>query len=270
MQKLLLSVTFLVILLPTQVISQNDNDFYKKFNTLKKKPWKDVFSDDGSGNWKHKWFLDGQRATIKNMHDGMLFSAGPIEYDNASHAVLWTKNSFQGNIKIEYDYTRMDNINQFVNIIYIQATGIGSGPYNKDISTWSDLRVIPYMKTYFKNMNLLHISYAAYPMENNPNNTDYVRARRYPVLPGQNFNSSTMLKGDFYDTGLFKPGIKHHITIIKHSNDLYMHVEGADKSTLFHWDTSEFEKIGEGRIGFRHMWTRCSKYANIKVYQNNY
>lgn len=268
MKKSFLAISILLYISQIQVFTQTEKDLHEAYTILQKKSWKEVFSEDGSKDWQQQWFLDGQRATIKNMDDGMLFSAGPIAYDNASHAVLWTKNSFEGNIKIEYDYTRMDDINKFVNIIYIQATGIGSGPYDKDISKWTGLRVIPYMKTYYKNMNLLHISYAAYPMENNPNNTDYVRARRYPVLPGQKFNSSTMIKGDYHDTDLFKPGIKYSITIIKHVNDLYMQVEGNEKSTLFYWDTSEFEKINEGKIGFRHMWTRCSKYANIKIYQN--
>lgn len=268
MKKLFQSVLLVLLMFQIQLLAQPEKDIHEEFRTLQKKSWKEVFADNGSGDWQQQWFLDGQRATVKNMDDGMLFSAGPIAYDNASHAVLWTKKSFKGHLKIEYDFTRMDDINKFVNIIYIQATGVGSGPYNKDISTWKELRVIPYMNTYFKNMNLLHVSYAAFPMEDNPENTDYVRARRYPVLPGQNFNSSTMIKGDYYDTDLFEPGVNYHITIIKHSNDLFMQVEGHEKSKLFYWDTSEFKKIEEGRIGFRHMWTRCSKYANIKIYQN--
>ena len=49
--------------------------------------------------------------------------AGPVPRENASHAVLWTKQSFAGDVKIEYEYTRTDDANQYVNILYIQATG---------------------------------------------------------------------------------------------------------------------------------------------------
>ena len=80
------------LLLMVQEISAQD----KQFEDLLKLDWKEVFSDKGDGDWQKQWFLDGQRASIKNMDDGMLFSAGPIERDNASHAVLWTRNEFEG------------------------------------------------------------------------------------------------------------------------------------------------------------------------------
>lgn len=264
MKKLLfltLAFSYSFLILNSQGID-NARELYADFLNS---DWDVVFSDPATGFWEEKWFLDGQRATIRNMSDGMLYSAGLIAYDNASHAVLWTKKSFSGDVKIEYDYTRMDDINSFVNIVYIQATGIGEGPYAKDISKWSDLRIIPKMSTYFMNMNLLHISYAAFNNTDDKNKPDYVRARRYPATHGANFTTETVVQGTFENTGFFKPGIKYHITIIKTDNKLFMNVEGEDESKLFSWDTSAFDPVDEGRIGFRHMWTRCSKYANIEI-----
>ncbi len=228
-------------------------------------PWEEVFSDKGNDDWQSRWFLDGQRAWIKNMEDGMLYSAGPVERDDACHAVLWTKKSFSGDLKIEYDYTRMDNINKAVNIIYIQATGKKEGPYKMDISAWSHLRTIPYMRTYFTNMHLLHISYAAFTNDDAKEKVDYVRARRYPVMPGKNFGRDTRVGESFENSGLFIPGTKYHITIVKKGDNLFMKVEGDGKSKLFNWDFSGHPQITEGRIGLRHMWTRCSKYANFSV-----
>lgn len=228
-------------------------------------PWEEVFSDSGNEDWQSRWFLDGQRAWIKNMEDGMLFSAGPIEKDDACHAVLWTKQSFSDDLKIEYDYTRMDNINKAVNIIYIQATGKGEGPYTKDISVWSHLRTIPYMRIYFTNMHLLHISYAAFTNDDAEKKVDYIRARRYPVMPGKNFGSDTRVGESYENSELFIPGTKYHITIVKRGDKLFMKVEGDGKSKLFNWDYSDHPQITEGRIGLRHMWTRCSKYANFSV-----
>ena len=228
-------------------------------------PWEEVFSDAGNGDWQNHWFLDGQRAWIKNMEDGMLYSAGPIEKDDACHAVLWTKQSFSGDLKIAYDYTRMDNINKAVNIIYIQATGKEESPYKKDITTWSHLRTIPYMRTYFTNMKLLHISYAAFTNDDTTGKMDYIRARRYPVMPGNNFGIDTRVGESYENTELFIPGITYHITIVKKGDKLLMKVEGDGKSKLFKWDYSDYPRITEGRIGLRHMWTRCSKYANFSV-----
>ena len=184
-----------------------------KFAELKKLSWKDKLFDSGSNNWQEKWFLDGKRADIRNTSHGMIFAAGPVAMDHASHAVLWTKDSFNGDIKIEWDYTRLDTITRYVNIVYIQATGKGEGPYSEDITEWSDLRQIPYMHSYFDNMNLLHISYAAFGNDNDKDE-DYVRARRYPTRPDRPF-SETDLEPDNYLTGLFRPGVTYHFTFIK-------------------------------------------------------
>ena len=154
--------------------------------------WSEVFSDDGTSNWQEQWFLDGERGTVKNTPAGMVFSAGPIFGDNGSHSVLWTRRSFGGDLRIEFDYTRMDDIDRAVNILYIQATGTGIQPYAEDISAWSHLRVIPYMNRYFRFMTLLHVSYAAFSMEQGPR-SDYVRARRYPVQPGMSFSRDTRI-----------------------------------------------------------------------------
>ena len=111
--------------------SQNDEQFYLINNS---KQWHLKFKDDGTENWKQKWFLDGLRAQIKNTKKGMILTAGKVERNDSCHAVLWTQKSFKGNIKITYEYTRKDSTTKWVNILYIQGTGIGKTPYMADIS----------------------------------------------------------------------------------------------------------------------------------------
>ena len=112
----------------------------EKFAQLLKLDWVESFRDAGRGDWQDGWFLDGRRATVENTSIGMILSAGPIPRDNGSHCVLWTKESFEGDVKIEFDYWRLDSIQKWVNILYIQATGTGEGPYSQDIAQWSHLR----------------------------------------------------------------------------------------------------------------------------------
>lgn len=165
---------------------------------------------------------------------------------------------------IEYDYTRMDTINRWVNIIYIQATGQGEKPYTKDISEWSDLRIIPYMDCYFNHMNTLHISYSAYGKDETCWDDDYLRARRY--LPGSKEGlASTDLEPDNFKTKLFKPGEMYHIKIIKNSKDLFMEVSKENMRKLFAWDATQSPAVTEGRIGLRHMWMRAAVYQNFKI-----
>ena len=80
--------------------------------------------------------------------------------------VLWTEDEFQGDVKIEYEYTRLDNETNCVNILYIQASGSGEAPYHEDITQWYQLaacRVLA-MRMYFDHMHTYHISYAAFQM----------------------------------------------------------------------------------------------------------
>jgi hypothetical protein len=86
------------------------------------------FSDPCTEDWEDNWFLDGNIATVENTENGMNFKAGPVNRNDAHHAVLWTKESFSGDVKIEYNYTRTDSQTVNVNILYIQATGTGKGP----------------------------------------------------------------------------------------------------------------------------------------------
>lgn len=250
----------LSILIPQASISEMSNE--ERFNKLQSLNWSVAYHDSCTGDWEDGWFLDGLRATVKNTDRGMVLSAGPVERDHASHCVLWTKASFEGDVKIEFDYWRMDTIQKYVNIIYIQATGKEEGPYTKDIAEWAHLREVPYMRSYFNNMKMLHISFAAFGAKESEE--DYVRARRYPTRPDLKFNELD-IPPDNFNTGFFKPGVKHRFTIIKRGDDLLMKVETDEQTAVYGWNTSAFDPITEGRIGLRQMWTRCSRYADFRV-----
>lgn len=226
--------------------------------------WKVQFADPGTGNWQDNWFLDGPLAKVINTEKGMDFSAGPVNKDDAHHAVLWTKASFKGDLKIEYNYTRTDSQLINVNILYIQASGIGTAPFVQDITQWNDYRTIPTMSKYWRNMNLLHISYAAFPTVNEDPDNDYIRVRRYPATENVEF-SETEVPPAFERTGLFLPNVTYKMTWIKTGGELLLKVEGDGKSQEYAWDLSAFPPITEGRIGLRHMYTRSARYSDFKV-----
>ncbi|MBN1858860.1 DUF1961 family protein [Candidatus Bipolaricaulota bacterium] len=224
--------------------------------------WKEAFIDACTGDWKKQWFLDGEIGTVKTGDDGMTLTAG-LEFKNdAHHMVLWTKDSFKGDLKIEYDYTRRDDEKQCVTILYIQATGSGEGPYARDITKWNALRKVPSMETYFNNMNLYHISYAAFP-NRGKDRTQYIRARRY--MPGESGLKNTDLEPDYYPKGLFARGVKHHITVIKKDRDISMRIENDSQVTYCHMTNPKLPPVVEGRIGLRHMFTRSATYRNIRI-----
>jgi len=229
--------------------------------------WSLSFEDSGtSGRWEEKWFLDGQTASIHYTNDGIDFKAGSVINDNASHAVLWTRKVFSGDVKIEYDFTRKDTTtNDAVVILYILAEGIDEPPYSKDIYSWKDLRVIPFMHIYWWGMNSIHVSYASRSIGKDP----YIRARRYPVRSGSISFQQTEVPPSFNSDELFKPNVCYHLTFIKSGNSLTFMVNGDGQTKTFSWETDRFASLQIGRIGLRQMWGRNSLYKNVKVYTVN-
>lgn len=227
--------------------------------------WILQLGDAGTDDWNKDWFLDGEKATIDNSEEGMHFQAGPQKGNDAHHAVLWTKKSFEGDIKIEYEYTKTDTLDRYVNILYIQATGIDKEAFSKDIFEWKDLRRVPKMSSYFKNMNTFHISYAAISAKEGYH---YVRARRYPETAERSFKETMIAPTYDKEQGTFKNGITYQITAIKTNDDIFFKVVGGEKTKIFSWPIAMEKTIEEGRVGLRHMYARSARYKNIKIYTN--
>jgi len=258
-------ILFVILLFPFAGLCQMDTQTeFQRLNQSGK--WELVFDDTCTQNWKQDWFLDGLIGTVTNSASGMELKAGPENGNDAHHIVLWTKQSFKGDLKIEFYYTRTDTATNNVNILYIEATGVGDKEHPKDISTWNELRQMPAMKTYFQNMNALHVSFAAFT--NVGPKDEYIRARRYPVSDKLSFKDTEILPA-ITGEGLFITGIPYKITVIKTLDKLYFKVDGDGQSRLCSWDTTIFPPVTEGRIGIRHMFTRSAIYKDFKVYETN-
>lgn len=257
--------TALVMLLAmgaSPVCAGADVEEQAAFQQADDRPWREVFADEGTGDWKQKWFLDGEVGKVTTGPEGMTLTAGPEFRNDAHHMVLWTKESFEGDLKIEYDYTRLDEENRCVTILYIQATGSGRKGFGKDIATWSGRRKVPAMRTYYDHMNTYHVSYAAFG-NSGKSRTSYIRGRRY--MPHRSGLKGTELEPDYRFKTLFETGVKHHITVIKRDRDLLLRVENPDAVRHCHLRNEKLPVITEGRIGLRHMFTRSARYRNFRV-----
>ena len=215
--------------------------------------WQEVFSDPCTGDWTNKWFLDGAAGTVTNSPGGMTLSAGPEFGNEVHHVVLWTKAVFEGDLKIEYDYTRLDRSSRCTTLLYIEASGSGKGAYARDIARWNDLRQVPAMSTYFNHMNAYAISYASFD--------SHIRGRRY--MPEANGLEGTELPPDYFPKELFAVGVNHHFTAIK--RDLFLRIENPDRVFYAHMTNTALPVITEGRVGLRHMFTRSACYRNFRV-----
>jgi hypothetical protein len=222
--------------------------------------WREVFFDAGNEDWRQRWFLDGEVGTVKNGPQGMKLTAGPEFMNDAHHVVLWTKDSFAGDLKIEYDYTRLDAEDRWVTILFIQATGSGHGPYHSDIARWNELRRVPAMSVYFDHMHTYHLSYAAFE---GSQTTSYIRARRY--MPNRSGLEGTDLKPDYFPAGLFRTGVPHRITVIKRPRELLVRIGNGEQTVYCHMTNPDLPDIAEGRVGLRHMFTRAARYRNFRI-----
>jgi hypothetical protein len=250
-----------LLLLPVAVMAAPDPaSDQAAFEEADAGPWKEVFVDQGTGDWQENWFLDGEIAAVENSERGMELRAGPRASENAHHMVLWTKQSFEGDLKIEYDYMRTDFATAGVTMIYIQATGSGKGPHAKDIAEWSELRRIPTMGTYLNHMHLYHLSYAAFE----PKTGQYIRGRRYMPETGRGLEG-TELQPEYLYEEFFKPGEWHRITVIKHDRQLFFRISNERETLYGAMKNPELPPIVGGRVGFRHMWTRSALYRDIRI-----
>ena len=239
--------------------AQNKAAFEKALSA----PWQEVFFDPCTSDWQKKWFLDGEIGAVETTPAGMRISGGPRYGNDAHHAVLWTKESFQGDVKVEYEYTRLDFENRGVNLLYLHATGSGQGPFARDISQWNELRKIPAMKLYYNHMNLYHISYAAFPLDGK-DRTPYIRGRRYLPETGKGIEG-TDLKPDYFPVGLFEQGVPHQITVIKRGPDLFMRIKNDQQTYFCKMGNDALPEATEGRLGLRHMATRTSRYKDFRI-----
>lgn len=236
------------------------------FKAAKSRKGNLLFNDDCKRDWQKKWSKDGLQAQVVNNSEGMSVYAGPNFANNADHVVMWTKQIFEGNIIIEYDFTRLDTATRSsVNIIYIQSQGSGKGEYKKDLFEWNDLRQVPAMNLYYDHTDTYHISYAAAGISD-PRGDEYIRARRYMPETGQHLKG-TALQPEYFNSNLFKTDITYHLTIIKDNKLLLFNVKGDGREETFYFSADAFPPIESGRIGLRQMFTRNSRYANFKVYR---
>lgn len=240
----------------------------KAFQQADAANWQTVFEDDFKADWKKNWFLDGEKAQLKNTSTGLLYKAGETAASEADHTVLWTRSSFDGDIRVEFDFLKKDDATKFVNILYLFAEGSGVGAYSTDISQWTNLRKIPAMKTYFEHMKAYHISFAAFENDNNNPAEDYIRARCYLPERGKGL-TGTELKPDYLRTGLFKKDQVYHVCVIRLGKELLMQVKGDGREYYSRWNTAEFPSLQSGRIGLRMMGVRVSEFRNFTVYKIN-
>lgn len=246
-------------------ISNAQNTIYQdKFNELNNQATELVFEDNFSNDWRNNWHLDGKKGRIYSGDKKLKLYAGKEAYKDENHVVLWTKKEFEGNLKIEYDFTRLDQAT-FVNILYIQAQGSGEGEFDKNIFKWNALREIPKMSMYYDNMDTYHISYSV-GEDKKKGREEYIRGRRY--MPKQR----TGLKGTemtpvYHNTGLFRTGVRYHLTFIKVGKEIYFNVNGDGQNRTFYFNAEKYPPIDKGRIGLRQMFTKASIYENFKIYK---
>jgi len=226
--------------------------------------WRLAFEETGNGAWTDRWFLEGEQANVKYVDEALELRAGPTPLEDESHTVLWTRDVFEGDICVEYDFTRLDANYGYpsVNILYLQATGIGGPDSPVDISASSDRRRVPHMRSYYLFMNTLHISYATTGSKRG----NYIAARRYPAESDASFPIDTLIAPLYEDVVLFEPGKTYRIVAEKRGTLLSFVAYRDGKRNEFSWELSVAENVKCGRVGLRQMWTRQSRYSGFRIY----
>jgi hypothetical protein len=231
-----------------------------------------LFEDSMQANWEESWFLDGKRAKLEHKNGGLEFIATPSNVDknvdretfDAHHAVLWTKQEFEGDIRISYTYTTLPD-STWTNLIYIQARGIGEGPYTEDITEWNEDREVAVMSDYFNYMDLMSIS-----LRNG------IRLRRYPTVnyeTGERYPESGLIAPMVEHEGLPK-GRELYFEVEKRRESLQLLIQDVETGKAivdYTWSLEDVpgdrdpKYIENGRIGIRLMGGHMLHFKNFNV-----
>lgn len=227
-----------------------------------------LLEDPMTGDWQKNWILDGKKVRLQPGENGLYFEPGPVtkaqdpvEY-HAHHGVLWTRQEFEGDIGIRYEFTRVSP--GITSLLYIQARGIGVPPYAEDIHAWRALRDIPAMDKYFTYMNLISLSFRG-----------EIRARRYPWMDeARGIRFEDTLIEPMLDYDQFPPGKTYLIDVERRETTLTLRVQelGNPKNRIERtWNLTENVDphrpplSRNGRIGLRNMGGVNVIYKNFQV-----
>lgn len=230
-----------------------------------------LFEDPMAANWQENWFLDGENALLEHRDGGLAFIT---EYKvnknvdragfDAQHAVLWTRQEFEGDLRITYTYKKLPGCS-WQKLIYVQAQGIGEEPYVEDISAWKDLRKVSVMSEYFNHMNLIGLSLR-----------NEVRCRRYPW---SDVKRNVQLNNEFLPRAQCEKmpeGHEYNVVVEKRKKSIWLRITDAETGEVavdHTWDLTDKkvlknrnpEYIEKGRIGLRHMGGFRAVYRDFKV-----
>lgn len=231
-----------------------------------------LFEDPMTENWQANWFLDGKNATLEHRDRGLAFMTTASKVDkrvdraafDARHAVLWTRQEFEGDIRISYTYTKLPGCS-WQKLIYVQARGIGKDPYVEDIYAWRDLRDVAVMSQYFNHMNLIALSLR-----------DQIRCKRYPWA---DVEREVPLESEFRPRAANKGlpiGRDFHVLVEKRKKSITLRIKdiGTGEYAVDHtWNLSdenvmrnrEARFVEKGRIGIRLMGGFKLLMRNFKV-----
>jgi len=103
--------------------SSGENQTNHTANPDDSKPDDVLFEDAMLNDWQEIWCLDGERAVLGHTLEGLWFFSTPSmvnkrvdrEKFDSHHAVLWTKQEFEGDIRITYEFAKRGT-----SLLYIQ------------------------------------------------------------------------------------------------------------------------------------------------------
>jgi hypothetical protein len=229
-----------------------------------------LFQDSMAENWQENWFLDGEKATLEHRDGGLAYLTEYTVNKNvdregfdSQHAVLWTREEFEGDIRITYTYTVLPG-SSWQKLIYVQAQGVGQGPYVEHIYAWRDEREIAVMSAYFNYMDLIGLSLR-----------DQIRCKRYPWndMEGNSLETEFMPRAEH--SGL-PQGRELDVRVDKTKTSIALHIQDTETGQVVvdhTWDLTD-EKVLEnrdpkyveaGRIGLRLMGGHKIHFRDFNV-----
>lgn len=212
--------------------------------------WTLAFDDPGSGGWSGKYDLHGPPCAQASNVGGIRLRSCASEDDSL---ILWTRQRFDGDMKVEYDYRILSNLSptQEIASALLIGTGDGATGLPADFAAWT----VPFDQGRYQNTNTLWMNYAY----QNPASGDplRIRLRRNP-----GYNNL----GDAPPEFPFNVGTTYHIVVEKVGSNFTVSVTGPSGTRSHTWSNSSIGGITGGYVGFRNMHFRETLISNVRIY----
>jgi hypothetical protein len=223
---------------------------------------------DLAPDWRINWVLHKDpklKAKIEQLPNGVILRAAPYNYTNKkiydrSNIALWNKTLWTGDFRVEFDFTRLDNVARTTGsgigaMLYWHVLGrTGDPKHPPSIAAWPSKAADE--DAYVRYTRGYRVTWSNFNTRA-PQNSNEIRVRTFAFTR----NYPTKVGGDSPAVFPFVRDQTYHMAIQRVGQVLTVVVDGHTVT----WDDPAIARYNDGYFGIRHQTGRHARYENFTI-----